>query len=342
MGLWMLAMGSLIATPSDRVLDALLALVMGVMIGGRLGYCVFYRPSFLWTFDASFPFWAVLRLNEGGMASHGGIIGVLVACWWISRGFRTDDGQRIAKAPVLHITDAVALVAPLGLMMGRIANFINGELLGRIAVQPAAQAATGEPAPAWSVRFPQERLSSRAESVEWTPAQEQQYIGLLRDYQLSPAEPEPEVVERMLGMVQSGSADLADRIAPLISARHPSQLYQAFAEGIVVLTVVWLVARRRRSPGLVSAAFLIVYGTGRVVTEFWRLPDAHFAAANATDLGGPTPLGLSRGQWLSVLMVVVGIAMLAWRQIKRTEARYLGWGVQPVPGVSPERSSGAG
>jgi len=109
--------------------------------------------------------------------------------------------------------------------------------------------------------------------------------------------------ERALVALQSGSAELAEKLAPVLSARHPSQLYQAIAEGVVLGAVLWWVWRSPRLPGVASSAFLITYGALRIVTEIWRLPDGH--------LETPTLLGLSRGQWLSVLMVLAGLGMLA-------------------------------
>jgi phosphatidylglycerol:prolipoprotein diacylglycerol transferase len=102
----------------------------------------------------------------------------------------------------------------------------------------------------------------------------------------------------------------------LISARHPSQLYQAAAEGVGVGLALWFVARRPRVPGIVGSWFLIAYGALRIVTEFWRLPDAHLAVGRIA--------GLSRGQWLSALMVVIGVffLMTLWRS---KEPKMGGW-----------------
>jgi len=333
-----LAKRGLIAIPAERVFDAIVALVVGVIVGGRLGYCLFYRPSYLWSFDGSFPFWRALAIHDGGMASHGGMIGVVIACWLISRGFRADDGQRVGRCPTLHVTDAVCLAAPFGLFFGRIANFINGELLGRIVVHPASD----ERAPWWSVRYPQELLTEHGVGVERTPEQQFRLARLIDQYRTLPAESDRATIQRMIDAVQAGSAELQAQLAPLISARHPSQLYQAAAEGIAVGLVVWFIARRPRWPGVVSAWFLISYGVLRVLTEFYRLPDAHFdEGAGFFDLTSPRPLGLSRGQWLSVAMVLAGGGILVWRRLKPAETRSFGWLVRGKTSAQPGASDGS-
>lgn len=331
-----MARRGLVRIPPERVTDAFLLLMLGVMVGGRLGYCLFYRPGLLLDFGGGFPFWGVLRLNEGGMASHGGLIGVILAAWRISRGWPDETGAVIGRCPRLHVMDAMALVAPAGLFLGRLANFINGELLGRVVAAP------GERAPWWSVRYPQELLEgSRGPTL--TGEQELSLVRLMED--VAPGAPPTTQLAEIVRRVQAGAADVTARVEPLLSARHPSQLYQAAAEGLVVGAAVWWAARRPRRPGVVGAWFLIVYGVLRVVTELWRLPDAHFSGSGFFDLTSPRPLGLSRGQWLSVLMVVCGVVLLVWRSV-RADERYLGWagpGGGPVGGrAEPARPDATG
>lgn len=276
--------GLLRMTP-EQVTDSIFALVLGVFVGGRLGYAIFYKPSLFITFTSNPPWWGLLAINEGGMASHGGMIGVIVASVWVAR--RTG-------APSLHILDAVTLVAPIGLFFGRLANFINGELLGR------AVAAPGEPGPWWSVRFPQELLTRHRPTLD---GEQSEKLYLLFD-RVAPGwealgdDGYEEAAARLISAVQRGSAGLARELEPLLSARHPSQLYQALAEGPILLATLWFAWRKSRTPGVVGAWFLMGYGVLRIVTEFWRLPDDQLAVARI--------LGLSRGQWLSVLMVAAG------------------------------------
>ncbi len=284
--------------PADRAMDAVIYGALGAFIGGRVGYAVFYQPSLLIDFNASFPFWGMLALNRGGMASHGGMIGVLVAGVLVSRGFKGEDGVRVGACPTLHALDVFALGAPFGLFLGRIANFINGELLGRVVAQP------GEAAPWWAVRFPQELRPDEGQGIVYTPPQLLELQQLVAEHQL-PDQPFEVGIENLIAAVQAGSIEAAQRLEPLLSARHPSQIYQAVAEGLVVALVLWVVARRPRVPGVVAACFLVTYGLLRIATEFVRLPDAHLAVQR--------PLGLSRGQWLSALMVAIGAALLIWR-----------------------------
>jgi len=271
--------------------DLVFAVAVGAVVGGRLGYVLLYRPTLLWSFDASVPWWGLLRINDGGMASHGGMVGVIVACALVARR---------EKLPFFHLTDLVALAAPAGLFMGRMANFINGELLGRIVAAP------GEPAPRWAVRYPQELLSP-AHAPTLTGAQELELGRLAYE-----AAPDAETLnQQLVALIEAARAggEVAERLEPLLSARHPSQLYQAAAEGIVLGAVLWAVFLKTKRVGVVSALFLIVYGALRIITEHWRLPDDHLAT--------PRPLGLSRGQWYSAAMILAG-ALILWRVRRKT------------------------
>ena len=283
-----------------QAFDLVFAIAIGVLLGGRLGYILIYQPSLLVELTASAPWWGVLRINQGGMASHGGMVGVILACAWY--------GRRI-KVPALHLLDLVALAAPIGLFAGRIANFINGELLGKIVANP------GEPSPWWSVKFPQEILTDHASGR--TPEQEYELLRLLETQAIAadgndlvPA------AARTIEGVQRGDSQLAEQLAPLLSARAPSQLFQALAEGLILFAVLWVIWAAPRKPGVVGSWFLICYGALRVVTEVWRLPDDHLA--------NPLLLGMSRGQWLSAAMVLIGF--VAMRIVtKRSVERIGGW-----------------
>jgi len=301
--------------PVDRVADVILTLIVGVVVGGRLGYVLIYQPSLLTDFSPGLPFWGVLRLSQGGMASHGGMVGVALAAWRISRGYRTDTGERVGRCPPRHVFDLMVLIVPPGLFFGRIANFINGELLGRVVAAP------GEPAPWWAVRFPQEIIERRGE-LNLTPAQDAA-IDRLAFSQLRPGETTFEQgYAHLLESIQHGNAELAAQLEPLLSARAPSQLLQALAEGVIVGLVVWFVARKPRLPGVTAAWFLISYGLLRIATEFVRLADSGFAGDGF--LHTARPLGLSRGQWLSTAMILIGVAMIALIS-KRGGERFPGW-----------------
>ncbi|MBS0189187.1 MAG: prolipoprotein diacylglyceryl transferase [Planctomycetes bacterium] len=299
-----LAKRQLILIPVDRVADAMTWLILGVVVGGRLGYAIFYEPKLFVTFSSSFPWWSLFTLNKGGMASHGGIVGVIIASWWISRGFRDESGQIVGRSSVRHVLDVMALICPPGLFFGRLANFVNGELLGKIVAMP------GEKGPWWSVQFPQEILSSPMSKGGHRPpltaTQEHALDELLLRHAL-PTDGFEQAYDRVLTLLQKGGEAgrrIGAELSPLISYRHPSQLYQAFAEGLVLWCVLLFIWRKPRAQGVVASWFLIVYGALRILTEFWRLPDAQLAVQRV--------LGLSRGQWLSVLMVIAGVVMLAW------------------------------
>ncbi len=321
-GAWLilrwLARRELIRIPQERVTDAILLWVGGVVIGGRLGYVLFYKPYLLWTFTSDLPWWGVLQLNKGGMASHGGILGVVIASILISRGFRNERGERIGVCPPLHVMDISAVLCPLGLMLGRLANFINGELLGAIVAMP------GQPAPWWSVKFPQEILGDQA--PELTAAQTAKLSALANSVAM-PSDSAAGALHRIVERVQHGSVEIAAQLEPLLAARHPSQLYQAAAEGLGVGAVVWLVWRKPRRAGVVGMWFLVSYGILRIVTELWRLPDA--------DLAVQRILGLSRGQWLSVVMVLAGVAGLVAIKVRGSTERFGGWGVSRAGSAKP-------
>ncbi len=232
----------------EKLQSFLAAIVVGVMVGGRLGYLVFYEPAEFFSNPLM-----VVRLWEGGMASHGGMIGLALASWWFARRHQTG---------LLTLTDGLATVAPLGLGLGRLANFINGELWGRVT------------SVRWAVIFPQEAGLPRA------------------------SEAGTELIARYaeLGMLQP---------------RHPSQLYQAFLEGAVLLTAMLLAHRTRwaATPGRLSGLFLLVYAAARVTGEFFREPEIIH--------GG----WLTQGQLLSlVLLIPVGLYLIR-RQSTPTERR---------------------
>jgi phosphatidylglycerol---prolipoprotein diacylglyceryl transferase len=228
--------------------DMLFYGVFGVILGGRLGYVLFYKPGYYFAHPAE-----VLALWQGGMSFHGGFLGVLIALWLFAR-------RRHKRW--LEVTDFVAPLIPLGLAAGRLGNFINGELWGRVT----------DPSAPWAVLFPQ----AMAEDRLWmnSHAQEALVRGLNAIYERT-------------GMLP----------------RHPSQLYEAALEGIVLFFVLWIYARRRHPVGAVSGLFLIGYGCFRFLVEYAREPDNFL---------GTLAFGFSMGQWLSLPMIVVGIILMVW------------------------------
>lgn len=198
---------------SDLLFWGFLALI----IGGRLGYVLFYQfPTFL-----SNPLY-LFDMRSGGMSFHGGLLGAITTIIVYAR---------VKGRSIMAVGDFVAPLIPVGLGAGRIGNYINGELWGRVTDVP------------WAVIFPA-------------------------------AGPEP---------------------------RHASQLYQAFLEGLVLFGLLYLFSRKPRPTGAIGGLFLLGYGLSRLLTEFFRQPDAHLGL-----LAG----SLSMGQWLSLPMIIAGIVLM--------------------------------
>ncbi|HYE62561.1 MAG TPA: prolipoprotein diacylglyceryl transferase [Phycisphaerales bacterium] len=324
--LWLRSMSRRGMTPlsQQRIGDAMLILVLGVVLGGRLGYVFFYDPALLVEFTRDAPFWGVFKVNKGGMSSHGGILGVIVASWVVARGVKDNSGQRRFAVPWMHVLDLTAVACTVGLGLGRIANFINGELLGQIVAMP------GKAAPGWAVKFPQERMNGDPLGVDptipvehappLTPEQTDALAALLDRFRIG-MESDGTAYGRMIQVLQKGGEQgeaVARDLAPLISARYPSQLMQAATDGLILGLALWLIWYKPRRPGVVGAWFMILYGVMRIATEFIRLPDPELAALKQSS-------GLSMGQWLSIAMIVVGIGALVVFRLRPTDLRYPGW-----------------
>jgi len=216
----------------DDLLSIILAAVIGVIVGGRLGYVVVYGAGAYLRHPAE-----IFALWDGGMSFHGGLAGILVA------GAIT---SRVMRIPWLTLCDLGAAAAPVGLLFGRLANFVNGELWGRVTTAP------------WGMVFP-------------------------------------------------GAGALP---------RHPSQLYEAGLEGLVLLCVLlWIAMRKPTVPrGTVLGWFLALYGVFRIFIELFREPDVQV---------GFLPGGATMGQLLSVPLVIAGVALVVWagRQAAPQEGR---------------------
>ena len=227
---WRLIRGLVLQPPAVATAlqadDYLTWATLGVVLGGRLGYVLFYQPG---RFLAD-P-WQIFAVWQGGMSFHGGMAGVAIATAWFCRR----NG-----ISVLGFGDRVAVVAPLGLGFGRIANFINGELWGR-------------PAPDW---------------LPW--------------------------------------AMVFPNGGPVL--RHPSQIYQALLEGLVLFAVMWALARRPAiltQRGMLVGVFLAGYAIARIIGEYFREPDAFLGFIFA---------GVTMGQLLSLPMLAVGLWLILRRR----------------------------
>lgn len=205
---------------AEQLDDLLFYGVLGVILGGRLGQVLFYEPAYYFSHPLE-----IAAVWKGGMSFHGGFLGVLLAmAWWTHR-------HRIKW---LTVTDFIAPLVPLGLAAGRLGNFINGELWGRVA----------DASLPWAMVFPQ-------------------------------------------------AGDLLPR--------HPSQLYHIGLEGLALFAILWAFTSKARPRGAASGLFLIGYGVFRFITEYFREPDHGIFGQSYT---------ISMGQWLSLPMILIGIAML--------------------------------
>lgn len=228
LGGWMIArrlvrLAPVVAT-REQVDDFASWAVLGVVLGGRLGYVLFYKPGFYLTHPLQ-----ILHVWQGGMSFHGGALGVIVALIWFART------QRLS---LLAFADRITAIVPLGLGIGRCANFVNGELWGR----PAS------PDLPWAMVFPT-------------------------------GGPVP---------------------------RHPSELYEALTEGLLLLCVLlWAVSRPwvRLRPGFGSGLFLFGYAVARSFCELFREPDSFI---------GFLPFGTTMGQLLCIPMAIAGIALMVY------------------------------
>ncbi|MGA8261085.1 MAG: prolipoprotein diacylglyceryl transferase [Arenicellales bacterium] len=202
---------------THEVADVLFYIAIGVILGGRIGYVIFYNPGYYLHNPVQ-----IFEVWSGGMSFHGGLVGVITAMAWY--GHRT-------HRRFFEVADFIAPLTPLGLLAGRIGNFINQELWGKPTDLP------------WAMVFP--------------------------------------------------ATD------PARVPRHPSMLYEAFLEGLVLFVILWVYSRRHRKVGRVSALFLMCYGVFRFVIEFVRLPDPQL---------GYLAFGwLTMGQVLSIPMILLGV-----------------------------------
>lgn len=282
---------------------------IGTLVGGRLGYVFFYSQDLLFKVKPEFPFWGVLAVNEGGMASHGGIIGIVVACLLYARKYGVNS---------LYLFDLVSVVGPVGVFFGRIANFINGELVGREA--PATFP--------YPVKFPSDiynwpsqdvsKLSSLSEVVDKVGMSREQWLEAVSKFSFDSGSRQQvyDGLTKIVLEIQNGNEAARAAIEPLLVPRYPSQLIAAALEGLVVFSVLFFLWRKPRKPGFIASAFILLYAIGRIINENFRMPDAHI---------GFQALGLTRGQWLSLGMLAVGLVLMFFWS-RSSFVRIPGWG----------------
>lgn len=231
----------------EDLLDTVLAGVVGLMVGARVGYVLFYGAGAYWSDPIS-----VLAFWDGGMSFHGGLVGILLAGLVVAR---------LKAVPALRLFDLGAVGAPVGLLLGRLANFINGELWGRETNVP------------WGMVFPS---------------------------------------------------------APGSQPRHPSQLYEAGLEGLVLFAVLMVLSRRKRGDGFMIGVLFALYGIFRIFVEFFREPDVQL---------GFVAGGFTMGQLLSIPMVAIGVWLIV-RATRAERAEGTGTGVD-TGGATGSAAQGA-
>jgi phosphatidylglycerol:prolipoprotein diacylglycerol transferase len=276
------------------------AALLGVFIGGRLGYVLFYQIPRDGLDSVLHNPLGILKVWEGGMASHGGILGLMIFTFFYARKH---------KISWTGLGDGLCVVAPLGLMFGRMANFINGELYGRIA--------NGVP---WAVKFPNALSDGNApESGNFNEAFQSAF------------DADPEIVGKLIADAERVNPDLDNRfqllaeanresdavnqaIEPFLEPRHPSQLYEGILEGGLLFGILWFVRIRfpQAPHGLLTGLFFGLYATFRIFAEQFREPDAAWVIDGI----------LTKGQFLSIFMYVFSAAFLgyAYKTYKQRKA----------------------
>ena len=271
--------------PESKVADFIAyAAFFGVFLGGRLGYILFYQIP-----KNHFQGWhelladplMVFRVWDGVMASHGGILGLMIFTWVYARK---------QKVSWTGVGDGLCVVAPIGIGLVRIANFINGELYGRVANGVS-----------WAMKFPTslyEDLKDQPEMLDQAfaacQAVDPSVAGQSYDFLVARARENPELQETLGGYLE---------------ARHPSQLYEALLEGLALFAILFFMRVKfpKLSKGVITGLFFLLYAVFRIIAEGYREPDSAMIGA------------LTKGQFYSIFMIVAGLAFLGfaiWSQRK--------------------------
>ncbi|MDB6073701.1 MAG: Prolipoprotein diacylglyceryl transferase [Verrucomicrobiaceae bacterium] len=257
----------------DSVADLITGTALfGVVLGGRLGYMLLY--SFQEFIHHPLIFF---RISDGGMASHGGIAGVALYLLYYARKH---------KISWVGIGDTIVCGAPLGLLTGRIANFINGELFGRVTTHP------------WAMKFP-------------TEVNHQDFLNRYfvdHGEQFPFLDPMPQHSPDILAAYSQHFGSM-DKFTTLLYPRHPSQLYEAFGEGLLLTVVLYTIRVKfpKLPHGILTGLFFLLYALVRIALENVREPDS----------GSTMILGLTKGQFFSTFMIAIGLAFLLYGLIAR-------------------------
>lgn len=251
--------------------------ICGVLLGGRLGEFFFYwLPEHGFSGFLNDPTW-VLRVWEGGMASHGGILAVILTGIWYARKH---------KISAVQLIDGVAIVSPIGLFFGRVANFINGELYGRIA----------EASNPIAMKFPQELFTlPPQQQIQSMVAVEHAAGNSIRNL----AQPGEAFFDTLTRICRENDA-ASEALGQFLNPRYPSQLFEAVGEGLIIFVVLLSIRLlwRNAPAGIFSALFAFIYAAARITCECYKEPDAAVWH------------GITQGQLLSILIAILGIPFL--------------------------------
>ncbi len=284
----------------EQTADFIAASAMfGVFLGGRLGYILFYEiPRSGWEKLMHDPL-LVVRVWEGGMASHGGILGLAIFTWLYAKKHQVSWAG---------LSDGLCVVGPLGLFFGRMANFINGELYGRVTYGVS-----------WAVKFPLAFLdnsapeamsfdAAAAAAVHAEPKLGPLYQALASATDADYASARSELFKAMLD-TQRHSVNVTQAIEPFLQPRHPSQIYEGLLEGLLLFVILWGVrVKFPKAPhGLITGLFFALYAIFRICGEQFREPDAAMVGI------------LTKGQFFSFFMFIFAAAFFghAWRGAKK-------------------------
>ncbi|MDC0712375.1 prolipoprotein diacylglyceryl transferase [Stigmatella sp. ncwal1] len=245
-----------------------LVALLGVLLGGRLGYLVLYDWE---RFSGNLGL--LFQLSQGGTSFHGGLLGVAVVTGFLARKHHLSW---------LHLGDNLVTVAPLGLFLGRLSHFMDGDLFGRVTQVP------------WAVRFPAEiHLGSFQPAQATRLATERLPVSSFDIMQVAHSVPQ-----------------VMDELLLILNPRHPSQLYEAALEGLLLFIILYTVRTRARQPpeGMLCGLFFLLHAVFHIGVGFLR----EFRN------GDPMWLGLSQGQLLSLPMIAVGLVLLGWSLSRRS------------------------
>lgn len=264
--------------PAGEVSDFIaICAMLGVFIGGRLGYVLFYMIPDQGIKKVMEDPMSIIRVWDGGMASHGGILGLIIVTFFYARK---------KSVSWTGLGDGLCVVAPVGLFSVRMANFINGELYGRI-----------DEACKWAVKFPSTLFDRNAPEH-----------GNLREAALAVVEKEPSQPDlskispdHMTAALRKHEG-LHETFEGLLYPRHPSQLYEGFLEGLLLFIVLWVLRMKfpRLGHGILTGIFFIGYAAGRIFCEQYREPDSAMIGM------------FTKGQFYSLFMIGIGVAFLIW------------------------------